>query len=79
MNNHQLMSVDLMQIVIFLKAAELESFSKTATELGITTSMVSKHIASLEKSLNFPLFDRSRSRVTLTPAGKSLATDWHTF
>jgi len=76
MDNHQLMGLDLMQIVIFLKAAELERFSKTATELGITTSMVSKHIAHLEKALGFALFDRSKSRVTLTPAGRSLATDW---
>ena len=76
MENHQLMSIDLLEIVIFLKAASLESFSKAATELNITTSMVSKHMASLEKALDFQLFDRNRSRVSLTPAGKSLATDW---
>lgn len=76
MENHEIMTVDLMQIVIFLKAAELERFSKTATALGITTSMVSKHISGLEKALGFALFDRSRSRVQLTPAGRSLATDW---
>ena len=76
MENHQLMSSDLLEIVIFLKAASLESFSKAATELNITTSMVSKHMASLEKALDFQLFDRNRSRVSLTPAGKSLATDW---
>lgn len=76
MENHQLMSVDLMEIVIFLKAASLESFSKAATELNITTSMVSKHMASLENALGFRLFERIRSRVALTPAGRSLATDW---
>lgn len=79
MENHQLMSIDLLEIVIFLKAADYESFSKAAKELGITTSMVSKHMASLENALDIRLFDRKRSRVSLTPAGRILAADWHSL
>lgn len=79
MENHELMSIDLLEIVIFLKAADSESFSKTAKELGITTSMVSKHIVSLENALGWKLFDRKSSRVYLTSAGRSLATDWRSL
>lgn len=79
MENHQIMSISIMEIVIFLKASELESFSKTATYLGITTSMVSKRIAALEKAVGIPLFDRSHNRVAMTPAGRSLSQDWRSM
>ena len=76
MENHQIMSISIMEILIFLKASEFESFSKAASCLDITTSMVSKRIAALEKAIDTPLFNRVHSRVELTAAGRSLAQDW---
>ncbi|WKY45029.1 LysR family transcriptional regulator [Eubacteriaceae bacterium ES2] len=79
MENHELMGINMMEIVVFLKASELESFSQTASYLGITKSMVSKRITALETALGMTLFNRSHNRVGLTAAGKSLAKDWRSL
>jgi len=47
-------------------------FEKAGQELGVTQSAISHQIRSLEEQLNTRLFDRSRNRLTLTPAGKLL-------
>lgn len=66
----QLMS--LVKYEIFNKAAELNSFTKTAEALGVTQSAVSHAITSLEKEFSFPLFIRNHSTITLTKNAEDL-------
>ncbi len=56
----------------FEAAARHESFSRAATELGMTQTAVSKQIAQLEKELGTPLFERRNRAVFLTDAGRRL-------
>ncbi|MGE6261111.1 LysR family transcriptional regulator [Heyndrickxia sporothermodurans] len=64
--------MSLVKYEIFSKAAEVNSFTKTAEELGLTQSAVSHAITSLEKEFNFPLFIRNNSAIKLTQNGKDL-------
>ncbi|MFO1443909.1 LysR family transcriptional regulator [Bacillus sp. Bva_UNVM-123] len=64
--------MSLVKYEIFSKAAELNSFTKTAEELRLTQSAVSHAITSLEKEFNFPLFIRNNSAIKLTQNGKDL-------
>jgi len=59
------------QVEYFLKVAEYGSFSAAADELYISQSSLSKRIMALESELGFPLFDRSKRKISLTPAGKT--------
>jgi len=54
----------------FVRAAELESFSKTANELAVKTSTVSRYISELEKDLGIALFNRSTRGLVLTEGGR---------
>ncbi|CTQ51524.1 D-malate degradation protein R [Roseibium album] len=56
---------------VFVRVAETESFTRTAEELGITQSSVSKTISNLEKRLGTKLINRSTRRMRLTDAGAS--------
>ncbi|NQX71611.1 LysR family transcriptional regulator [Paenibacillus alba] len=64
--------MSLVKYEIFSKAAEVNSFTKTAEELGLTQSAVSHAITSLEKEFNFPLFIRNNTTIKLTQNGKDL-------
>ncbi|SCY86083.1 LysR family transcriptional regulator [Lysinibacillus fusiformis] len=64
--------MSLVKYEIFSKAAELNSFTKTAEKLGLTQSAVSHAITSLEKEFNFPLFIRNNSAIKLTQNGMNL-------
>lgn len=46
---------------------------RAAEALHLTPSAVSQQLAQLEREVRLPLVDRSRRRVTLTPAGRVLA------
>jgi DNA-binding transcriptional LysR family regulator len=63
---------ELPHLGTFVKAAELGSFTATATELGMTQAAVSQRIAVLEKELSVSLFDRRSGRIGLTPTGRRL-------
>lgn len=65
-------TMSLVKYEIFSKAAEVNSFTKAAEELGLTQSAVSHAITSLEKEFNFPLFIRNNSAIKLTQDGKDL-------
>ena len=52
---------------VFVTVAELGGFSAAARELG-----VSQNIAELERQAGVVLFERSRSSLSITPAGESL-------
>jgi DNA-binding transcriptional LysR family regulator len=67
------MSDRLLELEVFLRVAETESFSRSARDLGLSQPAVSRIVASLEKRLNASLVARSTRRVTLTRAGTSFA------
>ncbi len=56
---------------LFVRAAELGSFSKAASEAGVRQSTVSKAVAALEAQWGVALFLRSTRRITLTETGKT--------
>lgn len=64
--------MNLKALHIFLKTAELESFSAASRSLHLTPAAVSKSVAELEKSLGVRLFHRSTRALSLTEDGKSL-------
>ncbi len=54
----------------FLTIVKMGSLTKAAEALYITQSSLSKYLSRLEESLNIQLFDRSRSPLVLTYAGR---------
>jgi DNA-binding transcriptional LysR family regulator len=54
----------------FVCAAELQSFSKTAQEMRVKTSTVSRYVSELEKDLGIALFNRSTRGLVLTEGGR---------
>jgi DNA-binding transcriptional LysR family regulator len=64
------LALDLRYLRCAIIAAELGSFRRTADHLDLPQSAVSRRIALLERRLGFALFDRSRSGVRVTAAGK---------
>ena len=63
--------MEIRQIQFFLSVVKTGSFSAAADEHYISQSSLSKMIISLEKELEVSLFDRSRRKVFLTPAGEA--------
>lgn len=59
----------LEQLESFIAVAAIGSFRGAAEQLHVSQPTVSARIRALEDRLNRPLFDRSRSGVTLTSAG----------
>lgn len=55
----------------FISAAQSEEMQQCARELGISPSVLSKHIKAIEQELGVPLFMRSR-KTELSPYGKIL-------
>jgi LysR family transcriptional regulator, nitrogen assimilation regulatory protein len=64
--------LDIEALSLFVRAAELESFSRVAVALGVTQPSVSRPIADLEGRLGGPLFYRTGRGVALTELGKIL-------
>jgi LysR family transcriptional regulator, transcription activator of glutamate synthase operon len=64
--------MELKQVEYFLKVVETGSFSAAADELYISQSSLSKQIMALESELGCSLFDRSKRKIVITPAGKVL-------
>lgn len=63
--------MELRQIAYFIMVAETGNFLRAAEELFISQSSLSKQIIALEKELDCTLFDRSRRKIALTPAGEA--------
>ncbi|MDE1463909.1 LysR family transcriptional regulator [Spartinivicinus poritis] len=56
----------------FLAVAHHASFAKAASQLNLSSSSVSRHIAELEKDMGVALLTRSTRKVAMTAAGLSL-------
>ena len=69
-HNRQAMN-DLDTIRIFLKVADLESFSGAARQLGLPNATVSAAVRQLEQSLGTRLLQRTTRRVQLTQEGEA--------
>jgi DNA-binding transcriptional LysR family regulator len=54
----------------FVRAVELGSFSKAATEGGLKVSTISRYVSGLEADLGAALLNRSTRRLNLTEAGR---------
>lgn len=59
----------------FTILANTLSFSKAASKLYITQSVLSRHIIEMEKELGVQLFSRNTHGVVLTDAGRVLLRD----
>ncbi len=65
-------SLENFRLVVFRAVAQQLSFRKAAEELYLTQPAVSLQIKALEEDLGVQLFDRTGSRIALTPAGNTL-------
>lgn len=63
----------LSDIKIFLKVVQKKGFSAAASDLNLSQSAVSKHVARLEQAMDVQLLHRSTHQLSLTEAG----TDFH--
>jgi DNA-binding transcriptional LysR family regulator len=57
----------------FVKVADVGSFAQAAAQLGVSTSVVTRHVSSLEQHLGIRLFQRTTRKVVLTEAGAQYA------
>jgi DNA-binding transcriptional LysR family regulator len=69
--NHGLIMLDrLSSMSIFVDAVERRSFTAAADHLGLSCTMVGKHIQSLEKQVGAKLLNRSTRKQSLTEVGR---------
>lgn len=64
--------LDLRRLAVFREVADRGSFSGAALALDYTQSVVSHHVAQLERELGVSLVERGKRPVRLTPAGERL-------
>ncbi|MDI3481973.1 MAG: hypothetical protein PWQ97_1628 [Tepidanaerobacteraceae bacterium] len=63
--------MDIRKMKYFISAAELLSFTKAAKRHYIAQTAMSQQIAAIEAELDVVLFDRSKHKIELTPAGET--------
>lgn len=66
------MAVDFKQLQAFVTVADLSSFTRAASVLGVAQPALSRQVRALEVELRQPLFHRNGRGVTLTAAGQRL-------
>lgn len=64
------MDINIYILKYFIKVAQVGNITQAAEMLYISQPTLSRHIASLEKQLKVPLFERSKNGVKLTDAGQ---------
>ena len=57
----------------FVKVADAGSFAQAAEQLSVSTSVITRHVSSLEKHLGIRLLQRTARKVVLTEAGADYA------
>jgi DNA-binding transcriptional LysR family regulator len=62
---------DLNDIAVFVKVAQLGSFSRASQALGMPVSTVSRKVASLEDQLGVTLMQRTTRKLSLTAQGRA--------
>lgn len=62
---------DLNDIAVFVKVAQLESFSRAARALGMPVSTVSRRVTALEERLGATLLQRTTRKLNLTAQGRA--------
>jgi DNA-binding transcriptional LysR family regulator len=67
---HARANMDIAQIEAFLAISRLGSVSKAAAKLHRSQPAISRRLSLLEAEIGAPLFDRIRSRMQLTEAGR---------
>lgn len=67
----------LRSLAVFARVVELGSFRAAARALGLSPSVVSHHVRTLEEHLALPLLHRSTRRLSLTPDGQRLFESAH--
>lgn len=60
----------LTSMAVFVRAADLGSFTAAGKTLGLTSQMVGKHVSALEARLGTPLLRRTTRRQSLTDVGR---------
>ena len=60
----------LTSMSVFVRAADLGSFTAAATSLDLTSQMVGKHVSALEQRLGTVLLQRTTRRMRLTESGQ---------
>jgi DNA-binding transcriptional LysR family regulator len=68
----QVARIELHQLRFAIAAADSGSFRQAAELLSVRHSVLSRSISQLEHSIGAPLFERSTSGVTPTPAGRNV-------
>jgi len=68
------MNISLRQLRVFQVVARSGNFTKAGLQVGLTQPAVSRCMRELEQQLGLRLLDRTTREVTLTAAGRSLAT-----
>ncbi|MBK8019490.1 MAG: LysR family transcriptional regulator [Betaproteobacteria bacterium] len=63
---------NLPSLVVFARVVEAQSFSEAGRRLGMSPSMVSKHVARLEKSLGARLLNRTTRKLSVTEVGATV-------
>ncbi|UJR86981.1 Hypothetical protein I5071_90820 [Sandaracinus amylolyticus] len=66
------MSVDIESVRVFVRVAELRSFTQAARQLGMPKARASAHVQKLEAALGTQLLQRSTRIVRPTPEGEQL-------
>jgi DNA-binding transcriptional LysR family regulator len=69
--------MNLQQLRVFLKVAELEHITRASEDLGFSQPAVTKVVQSLEQEVGLELIKRRKKGVALTPAGRLFLTYAH--
>ena len=62
--------MEIRQLEYFLAVVSEMNFSRAANRVHVVQSALSTSVAKLEKELGVELFDRSRQKISMTPAGE---------
>ena len=66
-----MINTDLQYVATFIKVVEYGSFSHAAEQMGVSKSVVSKHVSALEDVLKTQLLKRTTRKLILTDSGQA--------